>query len=170
MAINPRKSLYLSVYDKLSVLSGVKEVTRWNNQFNSEKQEEGLRLPALFIQIGNKIKGTTASNYFLQKGDILVTIHYGINIAKKNIGTEDFDLAQQIYEALQGQCEVSNDYFEISKLDRLDDVEDNDYDGLYHGKVVFRAYVQDLTAQSSQQTTTVEDVVIKGTINTTKEF
>jgi len=169
MAENPRKLLYLSVHDKLSVLITekiIRNVGRFNSQFGNEEREAALRTPSVLIQIANKLKGTTASTYQLQEGWIYITCHYGINVAKIDIGTQDFVIAQGIYEKLQGECGITDEEFiHTTPLDRMDDIEDSDYDGLYHGQVIFKTYFKDLTKCDAVETQSVQLTDINGTIN-----
>jgi len=174
MAENPRKLLYLSVHDKLSVLITekiIRFVGRFNSQFGNEEREAALRLPSVLIQIANKLKGTHASQFMLQEGWIYVTCHYGINIAKVDVGTLDFEIAHGIYDKLQGECSITeSDFVHLTPLDRIDDIEDNDYDGIYHGKVIFKTYFKDLTKCDAVKTQSVQLTDIEGTVNDKDEL
>ena len=168
MAENPRKLLYLSLHDKLSGLVDkklIRYVGRWNNQIDNESEERASIAPNVLIQIDNKIKGTTASSYDLQEGEVIVTCHIGINVVKVDIGTLDWEIMQAVYETLQGECAMSDTYYEISALDRLDEIEDSNYDGYYHGKVIFCAYLKDYTKSDSRDTLSGSFTDLNGTVN-----
>ena len=61
------------------------------------------------------------------------------------IGTQDWDIAQAVYLALQGEYPIIGDDYDFTALCRIDQKEDNDYDGRYHGKIVFLTFLSDCT-------------------------
>jgi len=170
MAENPRKSLYLSLTDRLAVLKTrkiVKKIGRYNSQIANDSTEGASITPNVLISIVNKIKGTTGSNYELQKGLVIVTCHIGINIGK-GIGTKDWDIMQAVYEALQGEYPDGSDYHTFTALDRVDEVPDENYDKYYHGKVIFHTYLTDGTKNSAREGITGTITTIDETVNGTK--
>ena len=166
MADNPRKLLYLSLTAKLSALLTsklIRFVGRWNNQIDNDESERATIVPSVLIQIENKIEYTSASEYQLQKGLVIVTCHIGINVTKIDIGTKDWEIFQGVYELLQGGVGLEGTGFTFTPLERIDEIEDNNYDGYYHGKVIFKTYLQDCTKAS------FDDGSITGTIETINE-
>ena len=148
MANNPRSSLYLFLTDKLSGLivdDTIKLVDRWNNQIEKEKKSGASILPAVHIQIEDNFEGSTGS-FELQKGDVFITCHIDIDVVDPNgITTEDWDISQAVYLALHGEHPTSGDDYEFTPLERIAWNPDNDYDGRYHGKLIFSSYLTDNT-------------------------
>ena len=148
MVINPRQSLYLCIADKLSVLRDqkiIRKIGRWNNQIDNDDREGASINPSVLIQIENKIQGTTASQFELQEIEVIVTCHIGIDISKIDVGTKDWVIFQAVYGQLQG-LNVDGDGFTYTGLDRIEEVEDNNYDGYYHGRIVFSTFLRDCTS------------------------
>jgi hypothetical protein len=171
MAENPRKLLYLSLTDRLAGLKDnktVKHIGRWNNQITNDSREGASITPSILISIKNKIKGTTGSSYELQKGIVVVTCHIGINVVKIDVGTKDWDIMQAIYEKLQGECAIFGDGFTFTALDRKDEIEDDNYDAYYHGKVVFETYLSDQTKTTALEGRTETITIIDETVDGTK--
>ena len=162
MADNPRKLLYLSIYDKPSVLVGkgklLRKVDRWNNQIDSEESEKAQITPSVLIQIENKFEaGSRASKYDLQSNEVIVTCHVGINIkGTHGIQTRDYDIFQGIYEQLQGECNINEEYIQSTPLDRIAEIEDNNYDGFYHGRVEFITRITDYSKNAARGLGTTE--------------
>ncbi len=175
MTINPRTSLYLFLTDKLSGLitdDTIKVVDRWNNQIENEKTSAASVLPAVHIQIENRFESPTA-NFELQKGDVIITCHIDINVsANEGIGTQDWDIAHAVYIALAGEKPDDTDDTTWTPLERTDEVEDNEYSGRYHGKVVFETYLSDCTKGTENvddgQTGTIDTLNI--TVNRVDEI
>jgi hypothetical protein len=153
MANNPRSSLYLFLTDKLSgliVSDTIKVVDRWNNQIEQEKTSGASVLPAVHIQIEDDFEDSTG-DYSLQKGYVTVTCHIDIDITKPNgIGTEDWDIIQEVYLALHGEYPTSDDDYDYTALCRKIQKEDNDYSGRYHSKIVFETFLSDCTKGTRQ--------------------
>lgn len=156
MPTNPRSSLYLFLTDKLTVLKTdgiIREIGRWNNQIEKEKTSGAAITPAVLIQITNKFDSPTASNFDLQKGEVIITCHIDINVKGKNgVGTEDWDIMQGIYNVLAGEVPTAGTDFDFTPLERIDELEDNDYDGRYHGKVIYSTFMQDCTKEAARDT------------------
>ena len=154
MAQNPRKLLYLSLTDKLKVLktSGlVKRIDRWNNQIEKESVSGASKNPSVLIQISQKFDPSPASNYSLQFGEVVIEIHVGISINDKyKATTKDWDIFQGIHECLQGFMPTGDDNSNFTRLDRIDEKEDNDYDGYYHGVVSYGTHLNDCTGDAGQ--------------------
>lgn len=171
MADNPRKLLYLSLTAKLSGISLIKTIGRWNGQIGNEDRERGLKTPNVLIQIENEIEGTRASGYELQQGWVYVTCHIGINVVKKDIGTLDWDIAQAIYEVVQGMEMPTGDYIGFTPFDRVDEKEDNNYDGYYHGRLIFKTYLKDATKcdyrLGQEQTSSIDEVITTKNVSIT---
>ena len=171
MADNPRKLLYLSIYDKLSVHVGkgksLRKLDRWNNQIDLESEESAAITPSVLIQIENRFEtGARASNYDVQHGEVIVTCHIGINVTgTKGIQEKDWDLFQLVYETLQGECALDEETFNSVALDRINEIEDNDYSGYYHGRVEFITRIQDATKNAARkygsETLTLDSQVTK---------
>lgn len=148
MANNPRTSLYLFLTDKLSGLivdDTIKVVDRWNNQIEKEKTSGASILPAVHLQIGDNFEGSTG-DFELQKGDVFITCHIDIDVSKAGgIETEDWDIMQAVYLKLHGEYPTSDDDYNFTALERVTQKEDNDYDGRYHGIMVFQTFLSDGT-------------------------
>ena len=153
MANNPRTSLYLFLTDKLSGLITrdiVKVVDRWNNQIEKEKTSGATVLPAVHLQIEDDFEGASG-DFQLQKGYVYVTCHIDIDVNKiDGIGTEDWDIMQEVFLALHGEYPTSGDDYDFTALERNTQKEDNDYDGRYHGKMVFETFLSDCTKGTKQ--------------------
>lgn len=162
MADNPRKLLYLSIYDRLSglVTNGtIKRVDRWNNQRVNEAKERASITPTVLIQIENEFNDFSASGNDLQDGVIVTTCHILLDVKGRNgIDTQDWDVFQAVYERLNGQCVIDEDLVKTTPLLRTDEIEDNNYSGYYHGQLVFECHVEDCTSSDGNdlQTGTID--------------
>ena len=165
MANNPRSCLYLFITDKLSALltaKTIRKVDRWNNQIAKESISGAAITPAVLVQIENNFNSPTG-DFDLQKGDVIITCHIDIDVTKKDgIGEKDWDIFQAVYLALAGEMPDAETDFDFTPLERIDEIEDNNYEARYHGKIIFRTFLQDCTKNASRGETSgmINDLVL----------
>lgn len=169
MPNNPRSSLYLFLTDKLSALKTagvIRKIDRYNSQISKEDRSRAAITPAVLIQIENKFESPRASNFGLQKGDVIITCHIDIDVkAASGIKEQDWDIFQEVYEALAGETPTAYDNWDFTPLERVDEIEDNNYDGRYHGRVIFKTFLQDCTKEAAKAGTVGNINQLSTTVN-----
>lgn len=139
------KVIFTSIKTALTEVTQLKHVGMWNNDFEKEQEKDVVLSPAVYIEL-------KPQNFrdFAQTGgqdfDMLITIHLGF---ENYIDPElVYDLKQIIHQKLQHlRCLDNNDEIEypISKLIRIEERQNFDYDNLIIFEIDYLAKVRDIS-------------------------
>jgi hypothetical protein len=166
--------IYNAVKAQLDLLTDLKVVGLWNNQFSNESTEIAIDYPNAFIEFANIEYESFPAG--MQRYTMDIIIHVGFKSFKSKDETGVFAIKQLVYGNL-GYFSSSNDSF-TTKLLRTGEVIEYNHGSVQDCQITFRASGKDFgvttlpTTDATVNTivTTLEPHITNDIIRTAKEI
>lgn len=142
-------ALYKELKTVLLSIKEIKHVGLFNNQYEREREEKQLILPAVFVQIQGTQFRDRGAGLKLQDYIATVTLHIGFN-SKATDDIKILTLKQTIYRAIHGFRPITESQ-NLGVLKRVDERQNFDHDNLHLYEQDYTCLIQDFDADKSEQ-------------------